>query len=153
RRHLGGYVRHGGHAGPIPSRQAAAVTSCRMHAEFVDASGRRLFTILRAPSLAGGECMLVVPPFAEEMDKGRRMVAELARQVCDSGKALLCVDLSGTGDSDGDFGEARVRHWIDDLMCAIAWSDAKGWRVTSVLGIRLGAVIAAALVRQHDRKF
>lgn len=124
-----------------------------MQAEFVGASGRRLFVMLRAPVLASGECMLVVPPFAEEMNKSRRLVTELARHACRGGKALLSVDLYGTGDSDGEFSEARVGQWIDDLACAMAWSAARGWRVTSVLGIRLGAILAAALVRQRDIEF
>lgn len=124
-----------------------------MQAEFVEASGRRLFVMLRTPSAPSGECMLVVPPFAEEMNKSRRMITMLAQRSCREGKALLSVDLSGTGDSDGEFAEARVGHWIDDLACAMAWSAARGWRVTSVLGIRLGAILAGALVKQRGTEF
>ncbi len=48
------------------------------------------------------------------------------------------------------FAAARVERWIDDLAIAAEWSAARGWHVTSILGIRLGAMLAAMLVRQRD---
>lgn len=120
-----------------------------LRAEFLDAAGSRLFALLRTPDLATGECTLVVPPFAEEMNKSRRIVSDFARHSCSEGRGVLCVDLAGTGDSDGEFAEARVERWIDDLAAAVVWSASLGWRVTSVLGIRFGALLAATLVRRQ----
>lgn len=120
-----------------------------MRAEFIGAAGRRLFVLLRAPSLPEGECTLVVPPFAEEMNKSRRIVTDFARHARLQGRGVLCVDLAGTGDSEGEFADARIGRWIDDLSTAIAWSESLGWRVTSVLGIRFGALLAAVLVRRQ----
>lgn len=121
-----------------------------MHAEFIGESGRPIFALLRTPRAPTGECMLVVPPFAEEMNKCRRMVTDLAKQAGRDGRAVLCVDLCGTGDSEGEFSEARVARWIEDLANAVKWSAGKGWPVTSVVGIRLGAILAAKLVREHN---
>ena len=121
-----------------------------VRAEFLGAAGRRVFALLRAPDLATGECTLVVPPFAEEMNKSRRIITDFAQHARRQGRGTLCIDLSGTGDSEGEFAEARIERWIDDLASAIAWSASLGWRVTSLLGIRFGALLAAALV--HRRK-
>lgn len=120
-----------------------------VHAEFIGAGGRRLFALLRTPDLATGECTLVVPPFAEEMNKSRRIITDFARHAQKQGRGTLCIDLSGTGDSEGEFAGARIDRWIDDLSMAIAWSASLGWRVTSLLGIRFGALLAAALVRRR----
>lgn len=126
------------------------MTGRELRAAFIGEAGSRLFVLLRSPPGPGGECTLVVPPFAEEMNKCRRIVSDLARRECDKGRGVVCVDLSGTGDSDGEFGTARVDRWIGDLSAAAAWSTALGWRVTAVLGIRLGAILAARWMRQHS---
>lgn len=121
-----------------------------LRAEFIGAAGRRVFALLRTPALATGECTLVVPPFAEEMNKSRRIVSDFARRARIEGRGVLCVDLAGTGDSDGEFADARVGRWIEDLGAAVAWSASLGWRVTSVLGIRFGALLAASFARRQE---
>jgi len=123
-----------------------------VRAEFLGAAGRRVFALLRAPDLATGECTLVVPPFAEEMNKSRRIVSDFARRARCEGRGVLCVDLAGTGDSDGEFAEARIGRWFDDLAAAIAWSASLGWRVTSVLGIRFGGLLATSFLRRQELK-
>jgi len=125
------------------------VTTGGVRAEFIGETGRRLFALLRTPDLTTGECTLVVPPFAEEMNKSRKLVTDFARHERGRGRGVLSVDLSGTGDSDGEFAAARVGRWIKDLAMAAEWSAARGWPVTSILGIRMGAILAAMLVRQR----
>lgn len=119
-------------------------------AQFIGEPGRRLFALLRTPGEGGGECTLVVPPFAEEMNKSRRIVTELAQHEREQGRGVLSIDLSGTGDSEGTLDRARIEHWIDELASAVAWSAAQGWRVHSVLGIRFGAILAAALAHRRE---
>lgn len=126
------------------------MTGQSLRAEFIGAAGRRLFVLLRTPEQTTGECVLVVPPFAEEMNKSRKLVTDFARHECQRGRAVLCVDLFGTGDSDGEFAAARVERWLEDLAVAADWSAAQGWRVTSVLGIRMGAILAAMLATRRD---
>lgn len=54
------------------------------------------------------------PPFGEEMNKSRRTLAWSARHFARHGWAVLALDLGGTGDSAGDFGDATWAGWIDD---------------------------------------
>lgn len=92
--------------------------------------------------------VLIVPPFAEEMNKSRRMSALLARRLAADGVATLLLDLYGTGDSAGDFGDARWGIWHADVATAYDWLRARGCERISLLGIRLGALLALDVLRQ-----
>lgn len=106
-----------------------------------------LLAIYYAPSVetsAVGD-ILFVPPFAEEMNRCRAMVALQARALSRIGIGTLLLDPYGAGDSGGDFSEASWELWRDDLTYGIDWlrSRANGCHV--LWGIRLGAVMAAEL--------
>jgi len=87
------------------------------------------------------EWLLVVPPFAEELNKSRRMLAMLGRQAAAAGWGVLLVDLAGTGDSWGDFRDARYETWLEDLHGAARWAEQQGGPVTAVAGLRFGALL------------
>jgi exosortase A-associated hydrolase 2 len=81
------------------------------------------------------------------MNKCRRMVTETALELCRTGYAVLVPDLFGTGDSGGDFREARWSLWEDDLAAVCAWGADHGLPVTSVIAIRLGAALTISAAR------
>ena len=84
--------------------------------------------------------------FAEEMHKSRRMVAVQARQLAAAGFAVLQVDLTGCGDSWGDFHDAGWERWIADATCALQWLRERDVSVPCWLwGLRLGATLAVDL--------
>lgn len=115
-------------------------------ARFIDGQRGRLFVLLRHPAkLGGGPCVLLVPPFAEEMNKSRRMLSELATVLAARGAATLLADPYGTGDSEGDLRDADWNVWRDDLARAAWWARGTGWPVTGLLGVRLGCLLAAQL--------
>ena len=92
--------------------------------------------------------ILVVPPFAEEMNRCRAMVALQARALAEIGIGTLVVDMHGTGDSAGDFVDANWDVWRDDLARALAWLRAFGNGCSSLWGLRLGAIMAVELAKQ-----
>ncbi len=57
----------------------------------------------------------MLPPFAEEMNKCRRMMALTAYALQAAGLDVLFVDLFGTGDSGGDFADGSLEVWRSDL--------------------------------------
>jgi exosortase A-associated hydrolase 2 len=116
--------------------------SSRLSGHFIEGSRGRLFVSLRRPAEPHGSCVLVVPPFAEEMNKCRRMVALAAQGLADRGIAVAIPDLFGTGDSEGDFGEASWSAWVDDLRVAREWLGQQGLNVSGLLCVRLGAALA-----------
>ncbi len=83
--------------------------------------GRRF--IVHHPPAGGAAHALVlhVHPFAEEMNKARRMAAQQARALAAAGLCVLQIDLLGCGDSAGDFGDASWARWVDDLVTAAHW--------------------------------
>ncbi len=95
-----------------------------------------------------GRWLLAVPPFAEEMNKSRRMLALLGRAAAATGIGVLVVDLAGTGDSWGDFRDARYEIWLDDLRQAARWVQQDGGQVAALLGLRFGALLAMELARE-----
>ena len=120
----------------------------RLLAQFLDApastqQGGRPFVVLRPPQRAGGPTVLVVPPFAEEMNKCRRMIAEVGRRLESSGVGMLLVDLFGTGDSEGEFAQADWQRWKADLTTAMQWATAEGAAIRGMLAIRLGCILGS----------
>jgi exosortase A-associated hydrolase 2 len=93
--------------------------------------------------------VLCVPPFNEEMNRCRSMVTLQALALAEQGLGTLVVDPFGTGDSAGDHADARWDVWLDDLARASAWLDGQPGGCVALWGIRLGAILAAAL---HQRR-
>ena len=113
---------------------------------FLPSRAGEIFLLVRSPPQPRG-AVLVVPPFAEEMNKCRRMVTDVALELCALGCAVLVPDLYGTGDSQGTFADARWGHWEADLEATCAWGEANGLGVRALLAIRLGAALAISAVR------
>ena len=120
--------------------------SVALRAFTMPASGGHRFALLfeRAAHHDRGT-ILYVPPFAEEMNKSRRMMARQARAYAAAGFDVLCIDLLGTGDSSGDSGDASWSAWLDDLALGYEWlARERGARAatTSLWALRAGALLA-----------
>jgi exosortase A-associated hydrolase 2 len=95
-----------------------------------------------APGQAVRGAVLYVHPFAEEMNKTRRMAALQARAFAAQGYGVLQIDLYGCGDSSGDFRDARWSIWKQDLALACDWLSQTMAAPISLWGLRLGALLA-----------
>jgi exosortase A-associated hydrolase 2 len=95
-------------------------------------------------ALRGG--IVYIHPFAEEMNKSRRMAAVQSRAFAQQGYAVLQIDLFGCGDSSGDFGEASWATWQQDVALAVRWLSKRVERSIdggiTLWGLRLGALLA-----------
>jgi exosortase A-associated hydrolase 2 len=95
---------------------------------------------------AGGTrrgALVYVHPFAEEMNKARRVAAAQSRMLAARGYAVLQIDLYGCGDSSGDFGDARWEIWKDDVRRAVQWLMRRtGSDAVHLWGLRLGALLS-----------
>ncbi|RJG01866.1 hydrolase 2, exosortase A system-associated [Noviherbaspirillum sedimenti] len=111
---------------------------------FLDAGSGNRFCLYHAP-ISKNDCrgaIIYVHPFAEEMNKSRRMAARQARTFAAQGYAVLQIDLLGCGDSSGDFADARWEIWKEDLAHAYAWLRHETAAPISLWGLRLGALLA-----------
>jgi exosortase A-associated hydrolase 2 len=98
-----------------------------------------------SPECAPRGSILYVHPFAEELNKSRRMVALQARAFAAHGFGVLQIDLYGCGDSSGDLSGARWEIWREDMMLACAWLKQRISGAFSLWGLRLGALLALDL--------
>lgn len=92
--------------------------------------------------------LIVVPAFAEEMNKARRQIALLGRALAPLNVTTVVPDLYGTGDSAGDFGDASVSLWRQDLQSVYDWTAAQGFASVAMLGLRAGALLVVDLLAQ-----
>jgi exosortase A-associated hydrolase 2 len=116
----------------------------RAEAFFLDTPGGQRFCLYHAPV---GECrgaLVYVHPFAEEMNRSRRMAALGARALAARGIGVLLLDLHGCGDSAGDFGDASWDGWLRDLAFGRAWIESRLGRTAGLWGLRVGALLAVA---------
>ncbi|MCX7278482.1 MAG: hydrolase 2, exosortase A system-associated [Burkholderiales bacterium] len=113
-------------------------------------SGRRYCIFHPAQGDITRGLVAYVHPFAEEMNKSRRMAALQAQALAAEGYAVLQLDLRGCGDSSDDFGDASWQDWVDDVAQACQWlrrqADAPLW----LWGLRAGCLLAAQAAQQLD---
>lgn len=110
---------------------------------FIDGCKGKLFCLYYIASTpTSDKAIILYPPFAEEMNKSRRMIAMQARAFAGHGINTLIVDLYGTGDSEGQLEHASLDIWYKDMARAIEWVREAGNTNLSIWGIRLGGLIA-----------
>ncbi len=99
---------------------------------------------LYTPSQAAAEkgAVLYIHPFAEEMNKSRRMAALQSRALAVAGYGVLQIDLDGCGDSSGDFGDASWDSWVADVSQACHWLQERSSAPLWLWGLRAGCLLA-----------
>lgn len=118
--------------------------------------GQRFCLFYPAQSAVPHGLVLYVHPFAEEMNKARRMASLQSRALAQTGYAVLQMDLLGCGDSSGDFGDAIWQDWVSDVLQGCHWlrrrtPSADLRHVPLWLwGLRAGCLLAVAAARQLD---
>lgn len=122
------------------------------------AEGQRLCIFHPAHAAQPRGLVLYVHPFAEELNKSRRMAALQSRALARTGYAVLQMDLLGCGDSSGDFGDAGWQAWVSDVVHACAWLRWRGTTYGSsresaplwLWGLRAGCLLSVQAAAQLD---
>lgn len=118
--------------------------SVALSPDFTPCDNGQLFTLLfegNDTSIAS-EAVLFVPPFAEEMNKSRKMMSQMLTLAAANGFAGYLFDLYGTGDSSGDFVEATWVTWKQNLqlmidrICALSHIES-----LHIISLRTGALL------------
>jgi exosortase A-associated hydrolase 2 len=87
------------------------------------------------------------------MNLSRRTAAIQAHALSGAGVAVLLLDLFGTGDSEGEFIDARWELWIEDVVAAADWLKASGCSRVGLWGLRLGGLLAATVAARWPDRF
>ena len=116
------------------------------------ASGQRLCIYHPAQRASPRGLVLYVHPFAEEMNKARRMAALQSCALAEAGFSVLQIDLHGCGDSSGDFGDASWQGWVDDALLGCRWLRERNTDQAQVpmwlWGLRAGCLLAVEAAKQ-----
>jgi exosortase A-associated hydrolase 2 len=113
---------------------------------FVEGPAGALAVVVWAPAQSAPVATaLYLPPFGDEMNKSRRMVALQARALAAAGWAVAALDPRGTGDSAGDHAQATWQGWREDALHVWHWLRQHYPPPSLLWGLRLGAHLAADL--------
>lgn len=121
---------------------------------FLPGSAGRIFALYHRPAGSAEPWgnVLVVPAFNEEMNRCRSMVTTQAQALARLGVGTLVIDLYGTGESDGEYGDARWNLWRDNVRQGIEWLDDQPGGCAALLGVRLGVPLALSALQQDGKK-
>ncbi len=122
---------------------------------YLENSGRKLYAVLHIPDKRVGAAVVFCHPFAEEKRCSHLAFVHAARKLCQEGFHCLRFDMTGYGDSEGDFVDATVATWLSDVNAAVQYiaSNVPDARI-GLLGLRLGGTLAAlAAERRSDIEF
>lgn len=106
-----------------------------------DGQGGRLFAVHRIPQGAVRGALLFIHPFAEEMNRARRMVALAVQDFVEAGWAVLQLDLAGCGDSSGEMADASWDGWLGNVDVGVEWLQARYRAPLALWGLRAGCLI------------
>ena len=125
-----------------------------MNPFYFGSSDKQLFGVHHPPE--GAEvrdgAVLLCPSLGHEYIAAHPSFAQLGQHLARQGLHVLRFDFFGCGDSAGDIHEASVEQWIEDVGTAVQeLRDTSGARRVTVVGLRLGASIAALACGQMQK--
>ena len=93
--------------------------------------------------------MILCAPWGQEYLCAHRSLRKLGDLLSASGHHVMRFDYFGTGDSGGDLGDAGLAAWRSDIRLAMEeLREASGIERVSLVGLRLGAALAAEVAAQ-----
>jgi pimeloyl-ACP methyl ester carboxylesterase len=87
--------------------------------------------------------VVLVPADGEERTWAQRAWVNLARHLARSGSPVIRFDFRGQGESDGEFETTDVSSRLDDLSVAVEYCRESFGAAPILVGLRLGANLAA----------
>ncbi len=116
----------------------------------------QLFGVYHRPrgiASAPPRAVLICPPIGQEYIRTHWCLRLMASQMCRNSTHVLRMDYSGIGDSAGSVQTVQtLDRWISDIRIGIdRLKELSGAGTVMLVGLRLGATLAAAAARQsHD---
>ena len=145
-----------------PASATGLTSDVRRDPFYLPSRGRSLFAWLHHPprdhNAAAGtlerhqQGVVVCPPIGFEQLHAHRGLRHLSDQLARESLPTLRFDWDGTGDSAGDATDPdRLACWLDNVRAAVRWmKDQCGCRQVSVIGLRMGALLAALALEQDE---
>ena len=119
---------------------------------FFEHAGRRLYGVhypARDPASSRSGLILCQAP-GHEADLSLRVLVDFARLAAQAGIDVLRFDYTGCGESQGDFEDATVEGWLEDVAAGMRFlRDRTGVDAVGLLGLRLGGTLAALAAQRQ----
>lgn len=84
--------------------------------------------------------VLLLAPLQEELNKSRYQLNRIAQHLQSKGHAVLLGDYSGTGDSAGDWQDARLSLWQQDVQLWLHYLAQRYSAPAHIVSLRAGAL-------------
>ncbi len=97
--------------------------------------------------------VLLLPPLHEEMNRSRLQLRRIGEHLQARGHSVLLGDLSGTGDSAGEFGEASLERWRADVEALFDDLQTDHPAAPVTVALRGGALLVPARCRHWIAAF
>ncbi|SNY51648.1 exosortase A system-associated hydrolase 2 [Arsukibacterium tuosuense] len=110
----------------------------------------RGFNFLLSSKGEANKALIILPPFADEMNKSRHIICKFIGLATRRGYSCYLMDHFGTGDSEGDLNDADLALWQADLVLLIEQLAAAGYKQVSFLAIRFGALQLFDLLNKNS---
>lgn len=120
---------------------------------FLDGARGRIFALHFSPVSTPRAHLIFLPPFCEEMNRCRHLVAMQAKIFAGMGYSCLILDLFGTGDSEGELADATWDTWHADVLRGVQWCEQQRSIPIVLWGLRLGALLALDLAATNPGRF
>ena len=111
---------------------------------FIPSSKGRIF-VSQFGELNGDTAVMCLPSIVEELNLSRAVLAKQCQIYAERGIDSFIMDYFGTGDSEGEFEQATLQGWFEDIINVGQWLVARGYKKLILLGVRVGALLAATL--------
>jgi amino acid adenylation domain-containing protein len=103
--------------------------------------------------VASDAALLVCPPLGHEHTRAYRAVQSLCDAAARAGVAAFRFDYTGVGDSSGELSNGGLDVWCADVLRAAGELRSRsGAREVHVVGLRLGAALAALALKRAGRE-
>ncbi len=120
---------------------------------FIEAERGRIFALHFCSKARPKAHLIFLPPFCEEMNRCRHLVADQAKRFAEIGYSILILDPYGTGDSEGELADVSWEGWRADAMTGVRWCQQKCSIPVILWGLRLGALLALDLAMSYTGQF
>jgi len=114
----------------------------KLRPRFIGEDGARFFTLQFSCGSEPRGHIVFIPPFGEEMNRCRSLVATQARNFARAGYYCTLVDFYGTGDSQGQLRDASLEIWKSNIRSTIDLLQSETPGPLVLWGLRLGGLIA-----------
>lgn len=120
---------------------------------FFGRASHRMYACHHAPAIAVKDtrAVLLCNSIGHEYERCHRTLRQLAAKLSAKGNHAMRFDYFGTGDSQGEYEQASLASWRQDVSEGIdECHRISGYNQLCVIGVRMGATMAAQVAMQRE---